>query len=434
MSDTIPCVEIRDLKQHQGTEVRVRGWVYKARGKGKIRFIHFRDGTGIVQGVMSKASVDEAVFEAAGDLSQESSVIATGTVKLDERAPGGCELSLTHIELIQKAVDYPIALQEHGADFLLSNRHLWLRSSKPAAVLRIRATIVNAIRDYFDHQGYTNVDAPIFTPAACEGTTTLFEVKYFDDSAYLTQSGQLYMEAAAMALGKVYCFGPTFRAERSKTRKHLTEFWMVEPEAAFLQLDGVVELAEGLLVAIAKTVLKKNPDDLAILERDTSKLEKITGGFKRMHYDDAIKLLQDAGHDIEWGADFGAPDEEKLAEGEAQPICVTHWPAHIKAFYMKEDPSNPKYCLAVDVIAPEGYGELIGGAEREDDLAKLEAKIAEHELDPEVFSWYLDLRRYGSVPHGGFGLGLERTVAWICGTEHIRECIPFPRTIYRINP
>jgi asparaginyl-tRNA synthetase len=427
-------VRIRDLKAHEGETVRVEGWLYNRRSSKKLHFLQVRDGSGIVQGVVGLKDVGEELFERAGASGQEASVRVTGSVKLDERAPGGVELQVTGFEEVGPAQDYPLGKQAHGTDFLLSHRHLWLRSRRPTATLRIRDTVIRAIREFLHREGFVDVDAPMFTPSACEGTTTLFEVDYFEDEkAYLTQSGQLYMEAAAMALGKVYCFGPAFRAEKSKTRKHLTEFWMLEPEIAYADLEDVMQLCEALLVDIVGRVLEENRTDLETLERDVSVLEKIVPPFPRMHYDEAAKILAER-TGFKHGDDFGAPDEEALVEGLDKPLLVHHWPHEVKAFYMKRDPDDDRFALGVDVIAPEGFGELIGGGERADDLGFLERQIEAHQLPKEAFEWYLDLRRYGSVPHAGFGLGLERTVAWICGLQHVREAIPFPRMLYRIYP
>ena len=427
-------VRVRDLGSHEGESVQVEGWLYGRRSSKKLHFLQVRDGSGIVQGVVSRAEVGDELFEKAGRIGQEASVRVTGAVKPDERAPGGAELKVTAVEEVGGAVDYPLGKQSHGPDFLLSHRHLWLRSRRPAATLRVRDTIIRAIRDFFFKEGFVNVDAPMFTPNACEGTTTLFEVDYFEDEkAYLTQSGQLYMEAAAMALGKVYCFGPAFRAEKSKTRKHLTEFWMIEPEMAFATLDDVMALAEGLIGAVVQRVLEENRADLDMLERDIGALEKVVPPFPRITYDDAAATLKDK-TSFEYGDDFGAPDEEAITEGLDKPLLIHRWPHEVKAFYMKRDAEDERFALGVDMIAPEGYGEIIGGGERATDLAFLEQQIEANKLPPEAFEWYLDLRRYGSVPHGGFGLGLERTVAWICGLGHIREAIPFPRMLYRIYP
>ncbi|MFH1228601.1 MAG: asparagine--tRNA ligase [Planctomycetota bacterium] len=425
---------IIDLKLHEGNEVTVKGWLYNNRSSGKLQFLQVRDGTGIVQGVLSQKDVGPDVFDNTAKITQESSVIITGKVRKDDRAPGGYELTLSGVQLVQMSQPYPIALKDHGIGFLMEQRHLWLRSKKQAAVLRVRAGIIRAIRDYFDGNGFVLVDAPILTPAACEGTSTLFEVNYFDDKAYLSQSGQLYSEAAAMALGKVYCFGPTFRAEKSKTRKHLTEFWMVEPEAAYYELDDVMKLAEGVICHIVSWVLKNYIEDLKILERDISKLEKVKLPFRRISYSEIAGMFKQHGHEFKEGDDLGAPEEEFIGQHFDAPIMVHRFPTAVKAFYMKPDPQEPDKALCVDVIAPEGYGELIGGSQREDDLAALEKRIVEQKLPRAAFEWYLDLRKYGSVPHGGFGLGVERTVAWICGREHIRECIPFPRMLYKIYP
>jgi len=412
----------------------VSGWLYNRRSSSKLHFLQVRDGTGIVQGVLSKKDAGEEAFEAAGRLGQESAVRITGTARLDERAPGGVEMHVAGLELVGPAAEYPLGKQAHGTDFLLSHRHLWLRSRRPMATLRVRDTVIRAIRDHLHREGFVNVDAPVFTPNACEGTTTLFEVDYFgDEKAYLTQSGQLYMEAAAMALGRVYCFGPAFRAERSKTRKHLTEFWMLEPEMAFADLGDVMDLAEQLLAAIVARVLEENRADLEELERDVSRLERVVPPFPRMTYDEAAAILAEK-TGFRYGADFGAPDEEAITEGLDKPLLVHHWPHDVKAFYMKRDPEDERLALGVDVIAPEGFGEIVGGGERATDLAFLEAQLEKHQLPAEAFQWYLDLRRYGSVPHGGFGLGLERTVAWLCGLAHVREAIPFPRMLYRIYP
>ncbi|MEQ8764043.1 MAG: asparagine--tRNA ligase [Planctomycetota bacterium] len=428
-------VYIEDLGQHVDTEVTLKGWLYNKRSKGKLHFLLVRDGTGIAQCVVFKGDVTEEVFETAGNLSQEASVIVTGKVRADERAPGGYELGLSNVQLVSAPTEeYPIQPQEHGTGFLMDHRHLWLRSKKQNAILRIRSEVIFAIHEFFHNRGFTHVDSPVFTPNACEGTTTLFEVDYFDEKAYLTQSGQLYAEASAMAFGKVYCFGPTFRAEKSKTRRHLTEFWMVEPEIAYGTLDDVMQLSEDFLCHIVGRVLERRKPELEVLERDLSKLEAIQAPFPRLHYDDAVKMLQDAGHEFEWGGDFGAPDETFISEKYDRPVLVHHYPSAIKAFYMKPDAEDAKYSLSVDVLGPEGVGEIIGGGQREDDLSVLERKIAEHGLPEEAFKWYLDLRRFGSVPHAGFGLGVERTVAWICGVEHVRECIPFPRMLYRLYP
>ncbi len=425
---------VNKLREHVGEEVVVKGWLYNKRSKGKIHFLLIRDGTGIVQGVMVKGGLPDETFQLGGRVTQESSLVATGTVRKDDRAPGGYELELRGLEIIQMAKDYPIALQSHGPDFLLDHRHLWLRSRNQHAIMRVRHAAVKAIRDFFDERDFVLIDTPIFTPAACEGTSTLFEVKYFDDKAYLAQSGQLYGEAAAMAHRKIYCFGPTFRAEKSKTRRHLTEFWMVEPEVAFLDLDGVMDLAEEFVEYIVQFVLKTRRVELETLGRDISKLEAVGRPFPRITYTEAVEKINAAGVEMEWGNDFGAPQETALGRMYDRPVMVHRWPARTKAFYMKRDSQDERLALGVDMIAPEGYGELIGGAQREDDLETLEKRIAEYNLPREAFEWYLDLRRYGTVPHGGFGLGLERTVTWLCGIEHLRETIPFPRMLYRLYP
>jgi asparaginyl-tRNA synthetase len=431
---------INELKNHIGEEVTLKGWLYNSRSSGKLVFLQLRDGTGIVQCVVFKGNSEE-VFEKAKPLGQESSLIVHGTVKADERSPIGVELDVKDIEVLQNAHEYPITPKEHGTEFLMDNRHLWIRSKKQNAVLKVRHTVIKATRDYFDNNGFTLCDTPIFTPAACEGTSTLFEVDYFgDEKAYLTQSGQLYNEATAAAFGKTYCFGPVFRAEKSKTRRHLTEFWMVEPEMAFAHLEDAMELGEGLIAYIVERVLTDRKEELAVLERDTAKLESIIPPFPRIHYDDAVKMLQE-GHaagelenNFEWGGDFGAPDETYLSNRAGKPIFVHHFPAIIKAFYFERDKERPELALGADLLAPEGYGEIIGGGERAMDLAFLEEQIKAHDLPRESFEWYLDLRRYGSVPHAGFGMGVERCTAWMCGIEHVRESIPFPRMLYRLKP
>ncbi|MBN1421831.1 MAG: asparagine--tRNA ligase [Planctomycetes bacterium] len=427
-------VRIADLGEHAGQVVEVRGWLYNRRSSGKVRFLQIRDGSGIVQAVMGTKDVSPEVFALGEELPYESSLIVVGEVRADRRAPGGFEMILRDVRIVHRAEEYPISKQEHGVDFLLRNRHLWLRSRKQNAALRVRHEVIRAIRSFFDERGFVCVDSPIFTPAACEGTTTLFEVNYFDDKAYLTQSGQLYAEAAAMAFGKVYCFGPTFRAELSKTRRHLTEFWMVEPEVAFADLDDIMDLAEAFLASIIRHALEHCRQDLAVLERDPAPLEKIVPPFPRISYREAAEMLREKGIELPPGSDLGAPHETALSEAYGKPVLVHRYPAAVKAFYMKRDPEDPDSALCVDVLAPEGVGEIIGGGQREDDLAALERRIAEHGLPAEAFAWYLDLRRYGSVPHGGFGLGLERTVSWICGLHHVREAIPFPRMMYRIYP
>ena len=425
---------IADISQHKDQVVTVSGWLYNRRSSGKVHFLLVRDGTGIIQAVVGKKDVDEETFEKCKELPQESSLKVTGLVHEDHRAPGGFELHVNKVEIVHIAQDYPITPKEHGTTFLMDHRHLWLRSSKQHAILRVRHAIIRAARDFFDKKGFTLVDAPIFTPAACEGTSTLFETDYFGSKAYLTQSGQLYMEAAAMAFGKVYCFGPTFRAEKSKTRRHLTEFWMIEPEMAYCDLDGNMDIAEEFIEYIVQRILEENKEELKRLERDTSKLEKVQRPFPRISYDEAAKMLKDAGLDFIYGDDFGAPDETYISDQFDRPVMVHRYPAEVKAFYMKPDPADSTKALCVDVLAPEGYGEIIGGGQREDDYDKLIEKIKEHDLPMEAFEWYLDVRRYGSVPHAGFGMGIERAVAWICGLKHIRETIPFPRTISRIQP
>jgi asparaginyl-tRNA synthetase len=438
---TPPRAFISRLSEHVGQEVTIKGWLYNLRSSGKILFPQLRDGTGVVQCVALKNAIAPEVWEALKSLGQESALAITGTVRADERAPGGYEIDLRTAEVFDEVRDYPITPKEHGTDFLMDHRHLWLRSRRQHAILKVRHTVVKAVRDFLDNDGFTLADSPIFTPAACEGTSTLFEVDYFDgEKAYLTQSGQLYNEATAAAFGKAYCFGPTFRAEKSKTRRHLTEFWMVEPEMAYATLDDVMSLSERMLSYIADRVLESRADELKILERDTAKLEAIVPPFPRMHYDDAVKLLH-KGHDegaletrFEWGGDFGAPDETYLSGNYDKPLMVHHYPAEVKAFYMARDPERNELALGVDVLAPEGYGEVIGGGERATSLEFLEDQIALHQLPKEAFEWYLDLRRYGSVPHAGFGMGIERCTAWMCGIEHVRETIPFPRLMNRLRP
>jgi asparaginyl-tRNA synthetase len=433
----VPTITIEQAGAHAGGTVTIRGWLYNLRESGKLLFPIFRDGTGIMQGVVSQKEHPE-VFSALKGLPQESSVIATGSIRAEARAPGGFEMGVSGIEVVQRVADaepYPIQLKEHGVDFLLDRRHLWIRTPRQAAILRIRAEAERAARNFMDAQGYTLTDAPIFTPAACEGTTTLFEVNYIDDQkAYLTQSGQLYVEALAAALGKVYTFGPTFRAEKSKTRRHLTEFWMLEPEAAYAHLEDMIQLAEGLVSSVVQSVVKNRARELGLIERDVASLQKITPPFPRITYDDAIKVLQKAGNPAKWGDDFGGDEETIISKEFDRPVVIHRYPAAMKAFYMATDAARPELSLSFDMIAPEGYGEIIGGGERLADYDTLVRRLREHNLPEESFQWYLDLRRYGSVPHAGFGLGLERTVAWICGTEHIREVIPFPRMLYRVYP
>ena len=428
-------VYINNLSEYVGKEVTLKGWLYNKRSSGKVKFLMLRDGSGLVQCIVFKGNVSEEVFETADKLTQESSFEVTGLVKAEPRAVGGHELDATDLKLIAPSIDYPITPKEHGIEFLIDHRHLWLRSQRQAAILRIRHRTIKAIRDFFDERGFVLFDPPILTPNACEGTSTLFETEYFDlGPAYLTQSGQLYAEAGAMALGKVYTFGPTFRAEKSKTRRHLTEFWMIEPEVAFNDLDDNMDLAEEFLEYVVQTVIKEKADDLKILERDVTKLENVKRPFPRISYDEGIEILKKNGVDFEWGNDLGGADETIISSQYDRPVMVHRYPAAVKAFYMKRDPKNEKLALAVDVLAPEGYGEIIGGSQREDDLDALISRIKEHDLPQEFFDWYLDLRRYGSVPHSGFGLGLERTVSWICGLDHLREAIPFPRMIYRNTP
>jgi asparaginyl-tRNA synthetase len=428
---------IAEIGRHEGQSVTLHGWLYNLRESGKLLFPIFRDGTGSIQGVAHVKSVPPEVFAELKALTQESSVIVTGKVRADKRAPGGFELDVESIEVVQRVPEsdpYPITLKEHGVDFLQEKRHLWVRSPRQSAILRIRAEIMRAAAEYFDTNGYIRTDPPILTPAACEGTSTLFPVDYFGDPAYLTQSGQLYVESTALALGKVYSFGPTFRAEKSKTRRHLTEFWMVEPEVAYCDLNGIMDLAERFVCHVVRHCLDHCQADLKELERDTSKLEKVLPPFPRVSYDEAAAILKRKGVEFTYGDDFGAPQEVAVAEEYDRPIMVHRFPADVKAFYMKRDPADDRKALCVDVLAPEGYGEIIGGGQRADDLAYLEAQIAKHKLPQSAFEWYLDLRRYGSVPHGGFGLGVERTTSWICGIEHIRETIAFPRMLYRIYP
>lgn len=431
---TAPWVRIEEVGQHSGQIVEIRGWLSRIRSSGKIQFLQLRDGSASIQGVMARADVGDEIFAKAKGLGQESSLIAWGRVNPDERAPGGYELHLTDIRVLQNAEGYPITPKEHGTDFLMDHRHLWLRSQRQHAVLRVRAEIMKSILDWLDDHGFLRVDTPILTPSACEGTTTLFETDYFESKAYLAQSGQLYNEATAMAFGKVYTFGPTFRAEKSKTRRHLMEFWMVEPEMAFCDFEMNMEIQEQMVSYVIQRVLQKRARELKVLERDLSKLENIKPPFPRVSYDEAVELLRSKGVDFEWGGDFGGTDETIIAEAFDRPVFVHRFPTAIKAFYMKPDPNRPEVVLGADMLAPEGYGEVIGGGQRIDDLALLEQRIKEHQLPEEAYAWYVDLRRYGSVPHSGFGLGLERTVAWICGLEHVRETIPFPRMLYRLYP
>ncbi|HYL94404.1 MAG TPA: asparagine--tRNA ligase [Terriglobales bacterium] len=438
-----PITTIAEVGAHEGQAVTIRGWLYNLRESGKLLFPIFRDGTGTIQGVVAKNTVAPEIFDALKGLTQESSVIAVGKVRADKRAPGGYELDVSNVQVVQRVPDsdpYPISLKEHGVDFLMEHRHLWVRSPRQAAILRVRAEIIKAARDFFDDRGFVLTDPPILTPAACEGTTTLFPVDYFDEQAFLTQSGQLYIEATAMALGKVYSFGPTFRAEKSKTRRHLTEFWMVEPEVAYATLDDIMEVAEGLISAIVQRCLERRRRELETIGRDTGKLEKVAPPFPRITYEEAVKKLQEGFEKgaletkFEYGGDLGAPDETYLASLFEKPVMVHRYPAKVKAFYMEPDPQRPDLALCVDVLAPEGYGEIIGGSQRIGSYELLRQRIHEHGLPEEAFKWYLDLRRYGGVPHSGFGMGIERAVAWICGLEHVRETIPFPRMLYRMYP
>ena len=431
---------ISDISKHLGEEITIKGWLYNKRSSGKLGFLEIRDGSGLIQGVVSKKEVSDEIWENAEKVTQESSIIVTGVPREHPKKPGVYELDIKTVEIVHLSGDYPITPKEHGVEFLMDKRHLWLRSRRQHAILRVRHEIIKAVRDFFDNNGFTLCDTPIFTPAACEGTTNLFEVTYFDEKAYLAQSGQLYNEATAAAFGKVYCFGPTFRAEKSKTRRHLTEFWMVEPEVAYARLDDVIELAESFISYVVGRVLESRKEELAVLERDISKLEAIIPPFPRLQYDDAVKLLQQ-GHaegklenSFEWGGDLGAPDETFISSRYDKPVMLHRYPAAVKAFYMEPDPVRPDLALCVDVLAPEGYGEIIGGGERSSSLEYLLKQIHAHGLPEEAFDWYLDLRKYGSVPHGGFGMGIERALAWICGLDHVRETIPFPRMLYRLKP
>jgi len=438
-----PVTSIVDVGNHESQSVTIQGWLYNLRESGKLLFPIFRDGTGIIQGVVAKNAVSPEIFESVRGLTQESSVMVEGKVRADQRAPGGYELDVSDVQVIERVPEsdpYPISLKEHGVDFLMEHRHLWVRSPRQAAILRVRAEIVKAARDFFDERGFTLTDPPILTPAACEGTTTLFPVDYFDEQAFLTQSGQLYIEATAMALGRVYSFGPTFRAEKSKTRRHLTEFWMIEPEVAYATLEDIMDLAEGLISFLVERCLKRRRADLKTIGRDITKLEKVVPPFPRISYDEAVRILQEAHakgrleNNFEWGGDLGSPDETFLSSQFDQPVLVHRYPAKVKAFYMEPDPNRPELALCVDVLAPEGYGEIIGGSQRIASYDLLRQRIREHGLPEAAFRWYLDLRKYGSVPHAGFGMGIERAVAWICGLEHVRETIPFPRMLYRLYP
>ena len=427
-------ISLSQIAQFNEKEVRLRGWVRRHRCKGKLQFLTVRDGTGELQAILSKADMDEEQFKAASHLTQESSIEVAGRVRADSRAPGGYELDVFEIRIFQIAEPFPIQPKEHGVGFLMDHRHLWLRSSRQHAILKIRHEVIKACRDFFDDREFVLIDTPIFTPNACEGTTTLFQTQYFEETAYLSQSGQLYSEAASAAFGKVYCFGPTFRAEKSKTRRHLMEFWMVEPEVAFAELHDVMELAEALLIMIVQRVLEKRQEELKVLERDVSKLEAITPPFPRVTYCEAVEQLQKNGSAIQSGDDFGAEDETQLSNEHEKPVIVHRYPAAIKAFYMEPDPQQTDLALCMDVLAPEGYGEIIGGGQRIHDFQALASRLERHQLSEDAFRWYLDLRRYGSVPHAGFGMGIERAMAWICGLDHVRETIPFPRMLSRLYP
>src|SRR5947199_4670132 len=438
-----PVTTIAEIGKHEGQSVTIRGWLYNLRESGKLLFPIFRDGSGTIQGVVPKNAVAPEVFDAIKGLTQESSVIVEGKVRADKRAPGGYELDVSNVQVLQRVAEnapYPISLKEHGVDFLMEHRHLWVRTPRQAAILRVRAEIIKAARDFFDERGFTLTDPPILTPAACEGTTTLFPVDYFDEQAFLTQSGQLYIEATAMALGKVYSFGPTFRAEKSKTRRHLTEFWMVEPEVAYATLDDIMELAENFISFLVQRCLERRRGDLELIGRDVSKLENIKPPFPRITYDEAVDILQKGyaegkiENKFEWGGDFGSPDETFISSQFDRPVMVHRYPAKVKAFYMEPDPKRPDLALACDVLAPEGYGEIVGGSQRMSSYERLVQRIREHDLPMEAFKWYLDLRKYGSVPHSGFGMGIERVVSWICSLEHVRETIPFPRMLHRLCP
>ncbi len=429
-----PVIRISNVREYEGKEVTIQGWLYNKRSSGKVRFLLVRDGSAIIQCVVVKSEVSEDTFEKTDLLTQESSLRVTGTLVEDKRAPIGYELHVKEIEIVQIAKDYPITPKEHGIDFLMDHRHLWIRSKRQHAILRIRHEVINAARQFFNDRDFILVDSPIFTPNAAEGTTTLFETDYFGSPAYLTQSGQLYAEAACMAFGRVYCFGPTFRAEKSKTRRHLTEFWMIEPEVAYFDLQDDMQLAEEFVSYIVQRVLKNRKAELEVLERDTRILENTVPPFPKIHYNEAVEILKKNGVEFQYGDDFGGADETILSETFDKPVIIHHYPAEVKAFYMKRDPEEPQFALAMDMLAPEGYGEIIGGSQREDDYDTLLQRIREHNLDEKAFEWYLDLRKYGSVPHAGFGMGIERTVAWITGTRHVRETIPFPRLLQRIYP
>jgi asparaginyl-tRNA synthetase len=425
---------IAEVSHFENEQVIISGWLHNKTQKGKLLFLMVRDGSGFIQAVVFKNDVGEELFERVAHLPQESSIIVTGKAVEDKRAKGGFEIQASHVKIIQEAGEFPITPKEHGIDFLMDHRHLWLRSKRQNAILKIRHEVIKACRNFFDTRGFTLIDAPIFTPAACEGTTTLFETNYFDSKAYLTQSGQLYMEAGALAFGKVYCFGPTFRAEKSKTRRHLTEFWMIEPEMAYCDLEEDMNYAEAMLEFVVQTVLENRAAELEIIERDTTPLKEVTKPFPRIKYDEAVEILRNTDIDFQLGSDFGGGDETIISEHFKKPVMITHYPKEVKAFYMKEDAQQPGHALCVDVLAPEGYGEIIGGGQREDDYEILLRKIKSHGLPEEAFRWYLDLRKYGTVPHSGFGLGIERTVSWLCGIQHVRETIPFPRTLARLYP
>jgi asparaginyl-tRNA synthetase len=430
-------IYIEDAGKHVGEEVTLCGWVHQKRSSGKILFLIVRDGSGYIQGVLAKNAVSPELFAAADGLTHESSVIVKGKIREDSRAPSGYEMDLTGVEIVQQVSrddPFPITPKEHGIEFLMDYRHLWIRSTRQRAILKIRHEIIKAVRDFFDDNGFTLCDTPVLTPAACEGTTTLFEVQYFEDKAYLTQSGQLYSEATAAALGRVYTFGPTFRAEKSKTRRHLTEFWMVEPEVAYATVEDMMDLAEQMITFMVRRVLDRRPAELKALERDISKLEKVVVPFPRISYDEAVEILKKNGSDIQWGGDFGGTDETIISQQFDRPVMIHRYPTAIKAFYMEPDPRRPEVALCVDVLAPEGYGEIVGGGQRMSSYELLAQRLKEHDLPREAFEWYLDLRKFGAVPHAGFGMGIERAVTWICGIEHVRETIPFPRMLYRLKP
>jgi asparaginyl-tRNA synthetase len=432
--DRIPVARVERIAEHEGERVRLRGWLQGSRSSGKILFLMLRDGTGTIQCVAGRGEIDAESFDRAAALGQESALEVTGTVRADRRAPSGFELQMEALRVVHETTDFPITPKEHGVAFLMERRHLWIRSRRPHAILRIRAEVERACHDYLESQGYLRLDPPILTPAACEGTTTLFETDYFGEKAYLTQSGQLYLEAGCQAFGKVYAFGPTFRAEKSKTRRHLMEFWMVEPEAAFLDLDADIALAEGMIAHVVQRVLTRCRTELALLERDPTPLERVRPPFPRISYAEAVQLLREKGSPIVAGQDFGGDEETLLSEAFDRPVVIHRYPTELKPFYMKRDPSDPGTVLNMDVLAPEGYGEIVGGSVREEDLDRLDARIRDGNLDPKPIEWYRDLRRYGSVPHAGFGMGVERVLAWLCGLGHVRETIPFPRLLGRLGP